>query len=62
MTPRTGRPTIEDPRSVVVTIRLTASEAERLAADAEAAGLTLSAHVRAKALGSPRARRPRKDA
>ncbi len=50
MTPRTGRPPSEDPRSVVLSLRLTAAESEALWDAAERAGQTVTVFVRERAL------------
>lgn len=44
---------MDNGRSTVVNVRLTADERERIKADAEAAGISMSAYVRKRVLGHP---------
>lgn len=46
--PRTGRPRIDNPRSEILRVRLTADERDMLAAAADRAGQSLTAWTRAR--------------
>jgi uncharacterized protein (DUF1778 family) len=54
MTPRTGRPPSDNPRSVVLSVRVTADEAARLSKAADAAGVPVTAWIRDRALAAAR--------
>jgi uncharacterized protein (DUF1778 family) len=52
MSPRTGRPPSEDPRSVVLSLRLTTAESEALREAADRAGQPVTVFVRERALAA----------
>lgn len=56
MSPRTGRPKLDNPHAKVVSVRLTAQEYEQAVACAEAAGMALGPWMRARITS---ARKPR---
>lgn len=52
MSPRTGRPPSENPRTVVLSVRVTPDEAAKLHAAAEAADQAVTAWLRDKGLAA----------
>jgi hypothetical protein len=57
MTPRTGRPPSDNPRTVVLSVRVTADEAAKLTVAAEAAGVPVTTWLRERGLAAAKRQR-----